>query len=216
MQSFLIANPKGGSGKSTLSTNLAGWLAQQGHRVMLGDIDRQQSAREWLKLRRPTLPHIATWEIEAGRPAHPPKGATHVVLDTPAGLHGKKLANVLKLVQRVIVPLQPSLFDILATRTFLDTLLEEKAVRRHDTFIAVVGMRVDTRTLAAQELERFLGSLGLPVLTMLRDTQNYVQAAAHGLTIFDLPASRAEKDWQQWQPIFDWIAQPPDQAGGSR
>src|ERR1035437_8492248 len=104
MQSFLIANPKGGSGKSTLSTNLAGWFAQQGHRVMLGDIDRQQSSREWLNLRRPALPHIASWEIEAGKPARPPKDMTHVVLDTPAVLPGKKLANVLKLVRRVFVP----------------------------------------------------------------------------------------------------------------
>lgn len=208
MQSFLIANPKGGSGKSTLATNFAGWFALQGQRVMLGDIDRQQSAREWLRLRPPSLPHIATWDIQADEPARPPRDTTHVVLDTPAGLHGKKLAQVLKLVQRVIVPLQPSLFDILATRAFLDTLLEEKAVRRHEAFIAVVGMRVDARTRAAHELERFLDDLGLPVLTCLRDTQNYVQAAAHGLTIFDFPPSRAEKDWEQWQPIFDWATRP--------
>jgi len=208
VQSFLIANPKGGAGKSTLATNLAGWFAKAGHRVMLGDIDRQQSAREWLKLRPPSLPHIASWEISANGPAHPPKGTTHVVLDTPAGLHGKKLSHVLKLVQRVIVPLQPSLFDILATRAFLDLLLEEKAVRHHETFIAVVGMRVDARTRAAQELERFLDTLGLPILTALRDTQNYVQAAAHGLTVFDFSASRAEKDWLQWQPLIDWTTRP--------
>ncbi|MDD5175423.1 MAG: ParA family protein [Sterolibacterium sp.] len=208
MQSFLIANPKGGAGKSTLATSLAGWFAHQGRRVMLGDIDRQQSALEWLKRRPPLLPHIASWDMHADAPAHPPKDTTHVVLDTPAGLHGKKLAHVLKQVQRVIVPLQPSLFDILATRTFLDALLEEKAVRRHDAFIAVVGMRVDARTRAAQELERFLATLGLPVLTTLRDTQNYVQAAAHGLSIFDLSASRAEKDWEQWQPLLDWVEKP--------
>lgn len=208
MQSFLIANPKGGSGKSTLATNLAGLLARQGHSVMLGDIDRQQSAREWLKLRPPGLPPIRSWDIQPEHPARPPKDTTHVVLDTPAGLHGKRLAQVLKLVQRVIVPLQPSLFDILATKTFLDELLEEKAVRKHEAFIAVVGMRVDARTRAAQELERFLQTQGLPVLTYLRDTQNYVQAAAHGLTIFELPPSRAEKDWEQWQPILDWADSP--------
>ena len=208
MHSFLIANPKGGSGKSTLATNLAGLLARQGHAVMLGDIDRQQSAREWLKLRPPSLPQISSWDLQPDRPARPPKGTTHVVLDTPAGLHGKKLAQVLKLVRRVIVPLQPSLFDILATRTFLDALLEEKSVRKHETFFTVVGMRVDARTRAAQELERFLETQGLPVLSFLRDTQNYVQAAAHGMTIFELPASRAEKDWEQWQPIVDWIERP--------
>lgn len=207
MKRFLIANPKGGVGKSTLSTNLAGWMARQGYKVMLGDIDRQQSSREWLRLRSPALPRIETWDIAPDRPARPPKETSHVVLDTPAGLHGKKLSQVLKLVQRVIVPLQPSLFDILATRHFLDALREEKEIRKHHAFVAVVGMRVDARTRAAGELERFLDDLGLPVLTCLRDTQNYVQAAAHGLSIFDLPPSRAEQDWVQWQPLIDWVEQ---------
>jgi chromosome partitioning protein len=114
---------------------------------------------------------------------------------------------VLKIVNRVIIPVQPSLFDILATRHFLDALLEEKAVRKEQAFVAVVGMRVDARTRAAGELERFLSSYELPVLAYLRDTQVYVQAAANGLTLFDLSASRAEKDIEQWQPIVDWVNQ---------
>jgi chromosome partitioning protein len=206
MKSFLIANPKGGSGKSTLATNLAGWFAREGHRVMLGDIDRQQSSRAWLAVRPPSLPRIDSWQIEEDKPARPPEGTTHAVLDTPAGLHGKKLAQVLRVVERVIVPLQPSLFDILATRQFLDALAEEKEIRKHHAFVAIVGMRVDPRTRAATELDRFLAGSGLPVLTCLRDTQNYVQAAAHGLTIFDLPSYRASQDWAQWQPILDWVS----------
>ena len=207
MKSFLIANPKGGSGKSTLATNLAGYFARSGHDVMLGDTDRQQSAREWLRMRPSILPQIKSWEIEGDKPARPPKGTSHVVLDTPAGLHGKALDRVLKVVNRVIIPVQPSLFDILATRHFLDALLEEKAVRKAQAFVAVIGMRVDARTRAAGELERFLSSYDLPVLAYLRDTQLYVQAAANGLTLFDLSASRAEKDLEQWQPIIDWVNQ---------
>ncbi len=126
MQTYLIANPKGGVGKSTLATNLAGYFARAGHRVMLGDIDRQQSSRTWLSLRSPMLPPIASWELANDSPAKPPKDTTHVVLDTPAGLHGKTLSKVLKQATRVVVPLQASMFDILATREFLLQLAEEK------------------------------------------------------------------------------------------
>ncbi len=207
MKSFLIANPKGGSGKSTLATNLAGYFARCGDQVMLGDTDRQQSSREWLHLRADTLPLIRNWDIEKELPARPPKGTTHVVLDSAAGLHGKALERMLKQVSRVIVPVLPSLFDILATRHFLETLLAEKAVRKAHTFVAVVGMRVDARTRAAGELERFLGAYELPVLAYLRDTQLYVQLVANGMTLFDLSPARAEKDIEQWQPILDWVNQ---------
>jgi chromosome partitioning protein len=205
VKAFLVANPKGGSGKSTLSTNLAGYFASRGAEVMLGDIDRQQSAREWLAIRPFALPTIDTWETGPDHIARPPKGTSHVVLDTPAGLHGKMLDRVLKLSSRVIVPVQPSLFDMLATRHFLEALLAEKTVRKGKADVAVIGMRVDARTRAAGELERFFATFDLPVLTYLRDTQVYVQAAAAGMTLFDLSPSRAERDIAQWQPIIDWV-----------
>ena len=172
---------------------------------MLGDIDRQQSSREWLGMRPFALPTIDTWAVGEDNISRPPKGTTHVVLDTPAGLHGKMLERVLKLSTRVIVPVQPSMFDMLATRHFLAELLSEKAVRKGRADVAVIGMRVDARTRAAGELERFFAGFDLPVLAYLRDTQVYVQATAAGMTIFDLPPSRAERDVEQWQAIIKWV-----------
>lgn len=203
MPIVVVANPKGGVGKSTLSTNVAGYFASQGHTVMLGDVDRQQSSALWLKLRPAAARPILTWDITHDLIARPPKEATHVVLDTPAGLHGWRFKDVLKLADKVIVPLQPSIFDIYATRAFLDELAEARRSRAVD--VGIVGMRVHPRTIAADKLAEFVGSLGLPVLTNLRDTQNYIHLAARGLTLFDVAPGRVEKDLEQWRGICDWL-----------
>lgn len=201
----VVMNPKGGVGKSTLATNLAGYYATRGKAVMLGDVDRQQSAREWLKLRPPQCASIMSWEIERGRAAKPPKDASHIVLDTPAGISDKLLEQVITPARRVIVPLQASMLDILATKHFLAQLAEDRAVRKSDALIGVVGMRVDTRTRAFDELQRYLDGLGLPVLGYIRNTQNYVQLAARGLTLFDIAPGRVQQDLEQWAPIIKWV-----------
>ena len=179
MPVIVVANPKGGVGKSTVATNLAGALARAGHAVMLGDVDRQQSARQWLALRPAELPAIRSWDVARDDIVRPPKGTTHVVLDTPAGLHDKKLDAVLKIADRVLVPLQPSLFDIQASHAFLRELREHK----RGLAVAVVGNRVREHTISADQLRHFLDTLGVPVLAMLRDTQLYVQLAARGATL---------------------------------
>jgi chromosome partitioning protein len=203
MPVVVIANPKGGVGKSTLSTNVAGYFASQGHSVMLGDADRQQSARLWLGLRPPTARPIASWDVDDEQIVKPPRGTTHVVLDTPAGLHGRRFNEVMKLATKVIVPLQPSVFDIFATRTFLDQLAEHRRVDKVE--VGIVGMRVDARTIAADHLREFVEGLGLPVLGYLRDTQNYIHLAARGLTVFDVAPGRVEKDLEQWQAVCKWL-----------
>ena len=203
MPVVVIANPKGGVGKTTLSTNVAGYFASQGHAVMLGDADRQQSSELWLSLRPPGARPIVSWDITPDLVAKPPKGTTHVVLDTPAGLHGWRLKAVTRLADKVIVPLQPSVFDIFATRAFLDQLAAQRHAEKMQ--VGIVGMRVDGRTIAADKLREFVEGLGLPVLGFLRDTQNYIHLAAQGLTLFDVAAGRVEKDVAQWQGICDWL-----------
>jgi chromosome partitioning protein len=205
MPVLLVANPKGGVGKSTIATNLAGYLAAQGFSVMLGDIDRQQSSKHWLALRPASLPLIRSWEIGAEGLAKTPRGVSHVVLDTPAGVTGERLKELVRIADKVIVPLQPSIFDILATRDFLAELTGRKAVRQGHAQVGIIGMRVDARTRAADQLQRFVSTLDVPVLGYLRDTQNYVQLAAHGLTLWDVAPARVEKDREQWQPLVEWL-----------
>ncbi len=204
MPTIVIANPKGGVGKSTLATNLAGYFARAGHAVMLGDVDRQQSSHQWLSLRPPQLPVVRSWDVDRDELVRPPKGTTHVVLDTPAGLNGKRLDAVLRIADKVLVPLQPSLFDIQATNTFLQGLLAHR--RANELSIGLVGMRVREHTISNERLHDWLATMPVPVVAWLRDTQNYVHLAAHGLTLWDVAASRAGRDLEQWQPLLKWVS----------
>ena len=198
-----VANPKGGVGKSTIATNIAGYLASRGHSVMLGDADRQQSSRLWLRLRPAQARAISSWEVGEGQLAKPPRGTTHVVLDTPAGLHGKLLQQALRLADKVVVPLQPSIFDMYATRAVLDELAQLR--KAGGMQVGIVGTRVDARTIAADKLQEFVEGLGLPVLGFLRPTQNYVYLAARGLTLWDVAPAKVERDLEQWQGIAQWL-----------
>jgi chromosome partitioning protein len=201
---ILIANPKGGSGKTTLSTNLAGYFASQGARVVLGDMDRQQSSLSWLALRPAALPAIEGWDARAEE-MDVPRKTGWLVVDSPAGMHGKRLTEAVRLADKIVVPVQPSVFDMWATQGFIRAVLEEKPLRKQRAYLAIVGMRVDPRTRAAAMLEEFLAGFDLPVLTYLRDTQNYMNAAALGETLFDQAPSRVEKDREQWRPLLEWV-----------
>lgn len=203
MKTILIANPKGGSGKTTLSVNIAGYLANRGRHVALLDLDRQQSATQWLALRPASLPAIG---LLGSRKEDGPRN-DWLVIDSPAALHGKNLAHAVKLASKIIVPVAPSLFDLQASRDFLETLAEEKKVRSSKCHIGVVGMRMEMRTKAAWALEHFLATLDLPILAYLRETQVYVNAAFEGKSLFDLPPHLAERELEQWQFLQDWLEQ---------
>ena len=199
MRVILVANPKGGSGKTTLSVNLAGYLASQGERVELLDMDRQKSASHWLAMRDAALPEIGlVHDRQKGR-------GDWLVVDSPAGLSGTSLERSLAAAHKVVVPIAPSLFDIRAGADFLEALRSEKAQRRGRAFVAVVGMRVDPRTRAGVTLEHYMAREELPVLTHLRDTQQYVNAAFEGKSLFDLPPHLAARDVEDWTALIDWL-----------
>lgn len=211
MPVILVANPKGGVGKSTLASNIAGYLSHRGHTVMLGDIDRQQSSARWLAQRPTSVPLVLGWELQSVDGLRTPKGVTHAVLDTPAGLHGKKLAQALKIADRVVVPLQPSLFDIQATYDFVQELQDARQDRgSHGQRLSVglVAMRVREGTLSQQQLQQFIQQLGLPMVAQLRDTQNYVQLAARGLSLWDIAPGRVTRDLEQWHGLCAWLEPP--------
>lgn len=204
MRRVLVANTKGGCGKSTLATNLAGYLAQLGHKIVLEDIDRQQSSAGWLA-RRPA--HVATVFNADDLSKSALQKADWIITDAPGGLRDKKISDAVTEADLVLVPVAPSAFDIGATQDFLQLLAEEKAVRKHKTFVGLVGMRVMPRTRSAERLLAFMDESGFSVLSMLRASQIYVTAAEEGLSIFELSTALKEVDIDQWNPVTDWVLQ---------
>ena len=205
MPVIAVVNRKGGSGKSTLAAHIAAWCARNGSSVMLGDVDRQQSARSWLKRRDADLPAIAPWAVDQKNMLRVPTGITHVVLDTPGGMHGFELARVVMFADAIVMPVCNSMFDRESAAQCHADLMALPRVASGRCRLATVGMRIDGRTSAAKVLEEWSEGLGMPFLGVLRETQLYVRSLERGMTMFDLPASAAAPDLAQWQPILNWL-----------
>jgi chromosome partitioning protein len=206
MHTIIVANPKGGTGKTTLATNVAGWLAAKKQRVVLADFDAQKSSAEWLKRRPEVLPKIDGWTPEQDQKILQNADPQWLVIDLPAGIHGETLRDAVRRAEVLLIPVSPSWFDMDATRSFLARVAEYKAVKDSAVHIGLIGMRVDSRTRSAIELEEFMNEHDFAYVTNLRDTQVYVHAARDGLSVFDMPRSRVEQDWDQWRTLTRWIA----------
>lgn len=206
MPVIAVVNRKGGSGKSTLATHLAAWIAQQGCAIMLGDVDRQQSTRTWLKRRIATAAPILPWVFDQKGVLKPPSGVTHVVLDTPGGLHGFELARVVMQADAIVIPVCNSLFDRDSAASCHAELLAHPRVSSGRCKLGVVGMRIDARTRGADTLRQWAQEHGMPFWGVLREAQVYVKTLENGLTLFDLPAPNHETDLAQWRPILSQLA----------
>lgn len=205
MYTILVANPKGGAGKSTLSTNLAGMLAQTKQRVVIMDLDKQQSATNWLARRSPSLPRIMAWNDDTDMEALRAFAPQWMVVDTHARLRRADRTYLLSRANIVLIPVNPSVFDIEATAKFLIKLHQDPNVQSGKVAIGLVGSRTDSRTRMAQELHSFFRRSGLPVVMYVPDSVVYPQCARDGTSIYDLPRTRTEHQLEAWQPLVDWL-----------
>jgi len=205
MPVIAVVNRKGGSGKSTFAAHVAAWCARQNLAVMLGDIDRQQSSRGWLRRRDPCLPVIAPWTVDQKNVLRVPTGITHVVLDTPGGLHGFELARIVMFADAIVLPVCPSLFDRESAAACIAELMTLPRVAKGLCKVVTVGMRVDGRTNAAEVLRAWSQENKVDMVGVLRETQLYVRSLERGLTLFDLPPEKYGTDLAQWNSILQWM-----------
>ena len=205
MRSILVTNAKGGCGKSTIATNLAAYFASEGYATALADYDPQQSALAWLEERPEGYPEITGIAgFEAGLRSLP-RTTEYLVIDAPARSHGRELSELVKRAESIIVPVLPSPIDIKAAHKFVDELMGVHKVADRKARVAVVANRVRDNTLIFDELDEYLESLKAPYVATLREAQNYIRAYQRGLGIHELPPYLAWPDWEQWDPILDWL-----------
>src|SRR5579862_736810 len=217
MQRIVVLNPKGGSGKTTIATNLASYLAANGHTPVLMDFDPQGSSLRWVKKRKPAQPAvhvIAAFEKDTRTTRafqlRVPEEATHVVIDTPAALEARQLPEMTRDAHKILVPVLPSDIDIHACSRCIRDLLLVGKIRREDDRIGVIANRIRRNTLIYQALIRFLHTLGIPIVATIRDSQNYVRAAELGIGVHEMKSYLARSDIEQWAPLVSWLTGEPD------
>lgn len=202
MKKILVINPKGGCGKTTIATNLASYYALWDVPVALIDYDPQKSSLDWLSNRTSDLGQISGIDGSRGR-VNMDKSIRRVVLDAPARCAHQQLKKLMELADVALIPVLPSPIDIRATGYFIAELVSEKMTKKAK--IGLVGNRVRENTLIYNNLKKFMKKLDIPLISSLRDTQNYIRAAEGGLGVFELSPSQASKDIDQWRPLINWI-----------
>ncbi|WNO10207.1 ParA family protein [Teredinibacter sp. KSP-S5-2] len=204
MEQVFVANPKGGCGKTTIATHLAGFYSSQGFNVLLVDHDAQRSSSDWLAVRPKGCSPIDLVAASADTPTQT-NGADCVVHDMPAAWSLEHVSKILHSGDKVLIPVLSSPTDIKASFRFIMSL-HRSGVMESGIDVGLIANRVRTNTNYVQILNEFLERINLPMVSSLRDTQNYVHAMDKGVTIFDFPPSRIKKDREQWQPVLDWLA----------
>ena len=215
MQRIVVMNPKGGSGKTTITINLASYFASRQQSPVLMDFDPQGSSLRWVKKRQPTQPPIhviAAFEKDSRTTRafqlRVPENSTHVIVDTPAAVESRAMPDITRDADKILVPVLPSDIDIHACSRCIRDLLLVAKIRREDNRIGVIANRIRRNTLTYQTLIRFLQTLGIPIVATIRDSQNYVRAAELGIGVHEMKSYVAAEDVEQWQPLVDWLEQP--------
>ena len=205
MRHILVINPKGGSGKSTVATNLAAHFAHKVEDVVLVDFDSQASSLEWLERRSERFPAITGLAGFEDGMRGVNRSTDVVIMDAPARTHKTELTDLVNRADTIVIPVQPSPIDMAATEKFLDELKAYKKVSTKQVKIGLVANRFRENTLIWDKLDEYLENQKPPYIAAFREAQNYIRAYTRGVGINELPEYLAWPDQQQWEPLIEWL-----------
>src|SRR5690606_26814602 len=171
----------------------------------LADCGPQRAALAGLEQRAETYGPITGSEgFEAGVRSVP-RTTEYLIIDAPARSHGRELVDLVKRAETIIVPVLPSPIDMKAAASFVEELMGLQKVADKKAKVAVVANRVRDNTLIFEELDAYLTKLKVPYVATLREAQNYIRAYQRGLGVHELPPYLAWPDWEQWEPLLEWL-----------
>jgi len=212
VHTIMLLNPKGGSGKTTIATNLAAYYAGQGFLTALFDHDAQGSSTRWLQSRpesRASIHGVAAFQNPIGVTRsfqlRVPLNAERVIVDTPAGLSDPFLPNLVRTADTIIVPVLPSPIDIDAMLSLVEALRRVEPVCKSGVRIAAVINRVPARLSGVKPLEMAMQSVGLRIATRLRETRRYPRASARGIGVHELGGIGRDRCLEDWHPLWAWL-----------
>jgi chromosome partitioning protein len=208
LHKIVILNPKGGCGKTTLATNIASLYAQRDTTPTLVDCDPQGFSMRWLEQRsatRPTVYGIEACESEEPLSARVKPDSKTLIFDLPAALPAQELQNYTYTADSILIPIMPSAVDVYAATRFIAELLLDQQMDRREQRLVIVANRVKSNTKSYQMLKSFLTSLDIPLIAVLRDSQNYVHAIAQGIGLCEMPRYKSKADIQQIDAIYTWL-----------
>jgi chromosome partitioning protein len=208
----LIANSKGGCGKTTLTTTLAGYFARSGRATTLIDCDPQGSSTAWCAQRPEHLSPVhalasndPSYGLSSGWVLRIPAKTEVLLIDTPAGLRSHEFAQFARHADALVIPVIPSPIDLRATLVFIDMVRKLDEVRKGRLRVAMIANRLRANTLSARQLDTTLERLTEAAMIRVRDSQVYVGLADRGQCVFDNDSKAVLAHREDWTPLLNWL-----------